>query len=81
MSDIEDSNYKQESKKKQTQKDSHVVNITNDRSATKIEEDETDGNEKKKKIIKYSVIGGGILIAIVLIVTLSVTLTSKDEGG
>lgn len=78
MSDVEDDNLRNETRKKQSNTNMGV-NVTHDHTTTKIEDnDSTEANDKKKKVIKYSVIGGGILVAIILIIVLSVTLSGGD---
>jgi hypothetical protein len=81
MSDVEDSNLKQETRKKKPDTQTGV-NMSNEVTITRIDDiDSDEGKAKKKQIIKYSVIGGGILVAIVLIIVLSVTLGGNDQKG
>ncbi len=81
MSEVEDNNYRNESKKKNP--DTRTgVNVTHEVTITRIEDTDSEGDKaQKKKVIKYSVIGGGILVAVILIIVLSITLSGNGQSG
>jgi hypothetical protein len=76
MSEIDEQNYQRENRNR-NETTPLTVNQTNDQS--KLLSEVSHNKSDKKKTIKYGIIGGSILVAIVLIIVLSVTLTKEGE--